>query len=180
MDFLVVGLGNPGKEYELTRHNIGFIVLDNFADKAGIEISKSAHKGILGKGEYLDNNLYLFKPLTFMNRSGEAIKEVRNFYKIPVDHMIVIQDELDLLFGDIRYKFGGGTAGHNGLKSIVENIGDTNFHRIRIGIGKPEYKTQVVNHVLSTFSEDEFKVLDGIIGNAIEDICSIITGKKIN
>ena len=175
MDFLVVGLGNPGKEYELTRHNIGFIVLDNLADKAGIEISKSAHKGILGKGEYLDNTVYLFKPLTFMNKSGEALKEIKNFYKIPADQIIVIHDELDLQLGDIRSKFGGGTAGHNGLKSIVEKTGDKDFHRIRIGIGKPEYKTQVVDHVLSTFSEEEFKGLDNLIEKAIKGVDSIIS-----
>jgi len=175
MDFLIVGLGNPGKEYELTRHNIGFIVLDNLADKAGIEISKSAHRGILGKGEYFDKTVYLFKPLTFVNKSGEALKEIKNFYKIPAEQIVVVHDELDLQLGDIRSKFGGGTAGHNGLKSIVEKTGDNNFHRIRIGIGKPEYKTQVVDHVLSTFSEDEFKSLDKIIKEAIKDIDSIIS-----
>ena len=175
MDFLIVGLGNPGKEYELTRHNIGFIVLDNLAEKAGIEISKSAHKGILGKGNYLGNTVYLFKPLTFMNKSGEALREVKNFYKIPADQIIVVHDELDLPLGDIRNKFGGGTAGHNGLKSIIEKTGDKDFHRIRIGIGKPEYKTQVVDHVLSTFSEDEFKDLDNIIERVIEDIDSILS-----
>lgn len=176
MDFLVVGLGNPGKEYELTRHNIGFIVLDNLADKAGIEISKTAHRGILGKGEYRDNNVYLFKPLTFMNKSGEALKEIKNFYKIPADQIIVVHDELDLQLGVIRSKFGGGTAGHNGLKSIVEKTGEKDFHRIRIGIGKPEHKTQVVDHVLSKFSEEEFKSLDKIVERAIEDIDSIISG----
>ena len=176
MDFLIVGLGNPGKEYELTRHNIGFMVLDNLADKAGIEITKSAHKGIFGKGEYKGKNVYLFKPLTFMNKSGEALKEIQNFYKIPADQVVVVHDELDLPLGDIRTKFGGGTAGHNGLKSIVEKTGEKDFHRIRIGIGKPEHKTQVVNHVLSTFSEDEFKSLDRIIDKAIEDIESVISG----
>jgi len=177
MDFLIVGLGNPGKEYELTRHNIGFIVLDNLAEKAGIEISKTAHKGILGKGDYLGNNVYLFKPLTYMNKSGEALKEIKNFYKIPANQVIVVHDELDLQLGDIRSKFGGGTAGHNGLKSIVEKTGDKDFHRIRIGIGKPEYKTQVVDHVLSTFSDEEFKSLDKIVDRAIEDIDSIISQK---
>ena len=176
MDFLIVGLGNPGKEYELTRHNIGFMVLDNLADKAGIEITKSAHKGIFGKGEYMGKNVYLFKPLTFMNKSGEALKEIQNFYKIPVDQVVVVHDELDLPLGDIRTKFGGGTAGHNGLKSIVDKTGEKDFHRIRIGIGKPEHKTQVVSHVLSTFSEDEFKSLDRIIDKAIEDIESVISG----
>ena len=175
MDFLIVGLGNPGKEYELTRHNIGFMVLDNLAEKAGIEITKSAHKGIFGKGEYMGNNVYLFKPLTFMNKSGEALREIKNFYKIPADQVVVVHDELDLPLGDIRTKFGGGTAGHNGLKSIVEKTGEKDFHRIRIGIGKPEHKTQVVNHVLSTFSDDEFKSLDRIIDKAIEDIESVIS-----
>jgi len=177
MDFLIVGLGNPGKEYELTRHNIGFIVLDNLADKAGIEISKSAHKGMLGKGNYLGNTVCLFKPLTFMNKSGEALKEIKNFYKIPADQIIVVHDELDLQLGDIRSKFGGGTAGHNGLKSIIDNTGNKDFHRIRIGVGKPEYKTQVVDHVLSTFSEEEFKGLDKIIDRAIEGVDSIISQK---
>lgn len=175
MDFLIVGLGNPGKEYELTRHNIGFIVVDNLGDKAGIDITKSAHKGLLGKGEYKGKEICLFKPLTYMNKSGEALKEVKNFYKIPADKVIVVHDELDLRLGDVRTKFGGGTAGHNGLKSIVEKTGDKDFHRIRIGIGKPEFKTQVVDHVLSRFSDDEFKSLDNIIAKAIEDIDTLIS-----
>ncbi|MGI9553423.1 MAG: aminoacyl-tRNA hydrolase [Thermodesulfobacteriota bacterium] len=175
MDFLIVGLGNPGNEYELTRHNIGFIVLDNFAIKAGIEISKSGYRGLYGKGEYLNNTLYLLKPQTFMNRSGESVKEIKNFYKIPSKQMIVIHDELDISLGNLKVKAGGGTAGHNGLESIKADIGKSDFTRVRVGIGKPDLKGKTVKHVLSSFHKEEIEILNETIKKATDAINEIIS-----
>ena len=175
MDFLIVGLGNPGKEYELTRHNIGFIVLDNFAIKAGIEISKTGYRGLYGKGEYLNNTLYLLKPQTFMNRSGESVKEIKNFYKIPAEQMIVVYDELDISLGNLKVKEGGGTAGHNGIESIKAGIGNSDFIRLRIGIGKPDFKGKTVKHVLSTFYKEEFEILNETVEKATDAISEIIS-----
>ena len=175
MDFLIVGLGNPGKEYELSRHNIGFIVLDNLAIKAGIEISRAGYRGLYGKGEYLNNTLYLLKPQTFMNKSGESVKEIKNFYKIPSSQIIVIHDELDISLGNLKVKDGGGTAGHNGLESIKAGIGDSDFLRVRVGIGKPDLKGKTVKHVLTSFNEEETEILNETVEKATDAIHEIIS-----
>ena len=174
MDFLIVGLGNPGNKYELTRHNIGFIILDNLAIKDGIELSGSGFKGIYGKGEYSGKTLYLLKPQTFMNKSGESVKEIKNFYKIPSKQMIIVHDELDISLGKIKIKQGGGTAGHNGLESIKASIGDSDFLRLRVGIGKPDMKGKTVKHVLSTFYKKEIDVLNETIEKAIDAVHEIV------
>ena len=174
MDFLIVGIGNPGKEHEKTRHNIGFIVLDNFSARVGIEISETGFKGLYGKGKYLNNTLYLLKPQTFMNRSGESVKEIKNFYKIPSKQMIVVHDELDISLGNLKIKAGGGTAGHNGLDSIKAGIGNSDFLRVRIGIGKPDSKNKTVNHVLSHFNKKEKALLNETTEKASDAIHEII------
>lgn len=175
MDFLIVGIGNPGKKYERTKHNIGFIVLDDFSVRVGIEISKAGFKGLYGKGEYLNNTLYLLKPQTFMNRSGESVKEIKNFYKIPSEQIIVVHDELDISLGNLKIKAGGGTAGHNGLDSIKDSIGSSDFLRVRVGIGKPDLKNKVVNHVLSHFSNEEEALLNETTKKASDAIHEIIS-----
>jgi len=153
---LFVGLGNPGNRYEKNRHNIGFKVIDKLIDHFGaIDISKTAFCGEL----YKSNQLLFLKPTTFMNLSGKSLQAVQNFYKIDTDDIIVIHDDLDLLFGAVRFKKGGGDGGHNGLKSIDEMIGKE-YIRIRMGIGKPEYKSQVAEYVLSDFDSDETEILD--------------------
>ena len=152
---LFVGLGNPGSRYENNRHNIGFKVIDRLSDHFGaIDISKSAFCGQLSKS----NQLLFLKPTTFMNLSGKSIQAVKNFYKIDIDDIIVIHDDLDLPFGAVRFKKGGGHGGHNGLKSIDEMIGKE-YIRIRMGIGKPEYKSQVADYVLDDFDSLEEKRL---------------------
>lgn len=175
MDFLIVGVGNPGEKYKVTRHNIGFIVLDSFSVKIGIQISQSGFKGLYGKGEYLNNTLYLLKPLTFMNKSGESVKEMKNFYKIPSKQMIIVHDELDISFGDMKIKAGGGFAGHNGLDSIKACTGDSDFLRVRIGIGKPDRKSKTVKHVLSSFDKKEKILLNETIEKASDAIIEIIS-----
>ncbi|SFV58587.1 Peptidyl-tRNA hydrolase [hydrothermal vent metagenome] len=152
---LFVGLGNPGSRYENNRHNIGFKVIDKLVDHFGaVDISKAAFCGQLSKSDQL---LFL-KPTTFMNLSGKSLQAIQKFYKIDIDDIIVIHDDLDLPFGAVRFKKGGGHGGHNGLKSIDSMIGKE-YIRVRMGIGKPKYKSQVADYVLHDFDPDEEKHL---------------------
>lgn len=146
---LIVGLGNPGPNYEHTRHNIGFMVIDELVKRQNAQkLSSSSFNGELFKF----SNHFLLKPLTFMNLSGIAIGAVKKFYKI--DEVVVIHDDLDLPFGTLRFKRGGGHGGHNGLKSTDENI-SKEYIRVRMGIGKPEHKGEVASYVLSDFGKNE-------------------------
>ena len=156
---LIVGLGNPGTQYEDTRHNIGFKVIDNLVSDFGAnEISKSSFQGELFKAP----NILLLKPTTFMNLSGNSVQAVKNFYKIELEDIIVIHDDIDLPFTALRFKNGGGHGGHNGLRSIDSMIGKE-YNRVRMGVGKPEYKSQVADYVLHDFLTEEEKVLNGWI-----------------
>ncbi len=165
---LIVGLGNPGKKYELNRHNVGFLALDYLIEKYNASKISSKFKGDLYKAEK-----YLFlKPDTFMNLSGESVVLVRDYYKIDNDDIIVIHDDIDLKPGALRFKKGGSSGGHNGLKSIDKHIGD-DYWRVRIGVGRPERKEDVVKYVLSDFSKEEIECIKKNfenITNAIEDI----------
>ncbi len=150
---LIVGLGNPGDKYAGNRHNIGFMVIDRLIERLEArDVSKSAFEGECYKAK----NYLLLKPGTYMNNSGKSVLAVKNFFK-PED-VIVIHDELDLNFGGVKMKRGGGHGGHNGLRSLDEYIGK-GYIRLRMGIGKPEHKSQVISHVLSDFNEEEQKVL---------------------
>ena len=167
---LIVGLGNPGKKYEFNRHNVGFLAIDYLIDK--FNASKISSKF---KGELFKASDYLFlKPTTFMNLSGESVKLVKDFYKIKNEDIIVIHDDIDLKLGALKFKRGGSSGGHNGLKSIDANIGN-DYYRIRIGFGRPDRKEEVVNYVLSDFSKDELECIKKNFENiakAIEDIKS--------
>lgn len=165
---LIVGLGNPGPQYEHTRHNIGFMVIDELAKRVNAQkLSSSSFNGELFKFK----NHFLLKPLTFMNLSGISIAAVKSFYKI--DEVVVIHDDLDLPFGTLRFKKGGGHGGHNGLKSTDEKI-SREYIRVRMGIGKPEYKGEVVSYVLSNFSKDEQEYLSKWISSACEAIEALL------
>jgi len=171
---LFVGLGNPGNRYENNRHNIGFRVIDTLVDHYGARnISKSAFHGEL----YKSNELLFLKPTTFMNLSGESLQAVKNFYKIEVDDIIVIHDDLDLPFGAVRFKKGGGSGGHNGLKSIDSMVGKE-YIRVRLGIGKPLHKSQVVDYVLHDFSSDESEWLDRWIDH-VAKACRLIPDEAL-
>lgn len=161
---LIVGLGNPGTNYERSRHNIGFMVIDELVRRFGASKQSSSNfKGDLFKFK----NHFLLKPLTFMNLSGESVVKVKNFYKI--DEVVVIHDDLDLEFGTLRFKFGGGHGGHNGLKSIDAHI-SKEYARVRMGIGKPEYKGEVASYVLSDFSAKESECLGKWITHSCDAI----------
>jgi PTH1 family peptidyl-tRNA hydrolase len=157
---LVVGLGNIGTKYELTRHNIGFMVVDSFVNDLGLKtISKASFKGEVFKS----NDFILLKPHTYMNLSGESVISVKNFYKC--DDLIVIHDDLDLGFGCMKFKIGGSSGGHNGLKSIDKHYGNE-YKRVRLGIGRPKDNQPVVDFVLRDFDIDEKECLDTIINSA--------------
>lgn len=163
---LIVGLGNPGTQYENTRHNIGFRVIDKLVSDFGAnEISKSAFKGELFKS----SNLLFLKPTTYMNLSGESLQAVKNFYKIELDDIIVVHDDIDLPFSALRFKKGGGHGGHNGLRSIDTMIGKE-YIRVRMGVDKPAYKAQVADYVLHDFSKEESQILPDWIGHTCKAI----------
>ncbi len=180
---LVAGLGNPGNKYKNNRHNIGFMVIDALLyDLKPTNISKSIFKGDL----YKTSNTLFLKPTTFMNDSGLSILAVANYYKI--SRLIVLHDDLELVFGSIRIKRGGGNAGHNGLKSIDLHFGK-DYERVRLGIGRPESKNEVVRYVLSDFPKDSFSCLEKVINHAkkttmfllnhsIEETSANFTSKK--
>ena len=155
---LLVGLGNLGKEYDLTRHNIGFHILDTFVDKHDEMdgwILKKDLKCHISSGRFGDTKVFAIKPTTFMNLSGEAVQAAINFYKIALDNFVVIHDEIDVNFGQIRLRVGGSSAGHNGIKSVTQHVGE-NYGRVRVGIG-PKTPTQIdsADFVLQKFSSDE-------------------------
>jgi PTH1 family peptidyl-tRNA hydrolase len=165
---LIVGLGNPEEKYKQNRHNVGFMVIDSLLDSLSCtNINKSNFKGELLKC----SNTLLLKPSTYMNLSGESVRAVCDYFK--PEKVIVIHDDLDLPFGTIKFKFGGGNGGHNGLKSIDGHIGKEYF-RVRIGIGKPESRDRVISHVLSDFSKDEKETLDKIVKRAKDASLSLL------
>jgi len=172
---LFVGLGNPGSTYEMTRHNIGFRVIDKLVSNLGArDISKTTFHGKL----FRHGTLFFLKPTTFMNLSGKSVLAVKQFFKIDMDNIVVIHDDIDLPFGAVRFKRGGGHGGHNGLKSIDSIIG-REYIRIRIGVGKPEYKSQVSDFVLHDFSRDEEQEIDKLI-IYLSNICQKIPTTTLN
>jgi peptidyl-tRNA hydrolase, PTH1 family len=152
---LIVGLGNPGKEYEFTRHNVGFMVIDELSSRLDIPLDRTKFKGLYGIGHVLGEKVILLKPLTYMNLSGECIRPLMDYYDINIDDMIVIYDDLDLPTGKIRLRAKGSSGGHNGIKSTIQHLGTQDFKRIRIGIDRPEAGMSVPDYVLSKFREEE-------------------------
>ncbi len=172
--FLVVGLGNPGKEYEKTRHNVGFMVADEIAAQYSFASFKEKFDGLIAEGKIEGEKIYLLKPHTYMNLSGNAVVKAAHFYKILPQNIIVIHDDMDLSVGKIKVKLGGGAGGHNGLKSIDAAI-SSNYNRIRIGVGHPNKSGEaVVNHVLSCFSKDDKEKVDENIALVVKTIGILI------
>ena len=152
--FLIVGLGNPGEEYEHTRHNAGFDTVDKIAAEIGVRYWKNECGALTGKGAYHDIDVVLAKPQSYMNTSGGPVKQLMNAYGVSPDHLVVIHDELDIDPGTIRVKFGGGHAGHNGLRSICDKLGTRDWFRVRCGIGRPPGCMPVADYVLSLPKKD--------------------------
>ncbi len=152
--FLIVGLGNPGEEYEHTRHNAGFDTVDKIAAEIGVRYWKNECGALTGKGAYHDIDVVLAKPQSYMNTSGGPVKQLMNAYGVSPDRLVVIHDELDIDSGTIRVKFGGGHAGHNGLRSICDKLGTRDWFRVRCGIGRPPGRMPVADYVLSLPKKD--------------------------
>ena len=167
---VIVGLGNPGKQYSFTRHNIGFIILDHLAQKWNIPIEKSKFRSLVGDGTFNEEKVLLVKPQTYMNLSGEAILEIVQFYKIEPQDIIVVYDDMDLPPGRIRLRSKGGSGGHKGMESIIYLLKSEDFPRLRIGIGKPPPQMDTVGHVLGRFSEDEKECYAGVEEKAVNAI----------
>ena len=174
---LFVGLGNPGEKHKNNRHNVGFMALDSLSAFHKFGRSRTKFLGRTAMGSLEERKLISFKPQTFMNESGRAVREASNFYKIGPERIIVFHDELDLPFGQVRVKKGGGHAGHNGLKSIDENIG-TDYFSIRIGISHPGEKEKVTGHVLGDLSKEDAETLQKILTSIAENISTLIEGDE--
>ena len=172
--FLIVGLGNPGVEYEATRHNVGFMVVDKLAEKYNFSAFKSKFDGLIAEGKIEGEKCFILKPQTFMNLSGNSVVKAATFYKILPEQIIVIHDDMDLQPSQLKAKLGGGTGGHNGLKSIDAHIG-VNYNRVRVGVGHPKGQgDEVINHVLSRFSKCDKELIDKNIQIIIDDIHILI------
>ena len=173
---LLVGLGNPGSSYTNTRHNIGFKIIDAINAHFKLSKQKPKFKGLLTTGNIDEKKIYAIKPLTFMNNSGTAIKELIDYFKIDAKDVIVFHDDMDIDFGKIKAKFGGSSAGHNGIDSIDKFIGK-DYSRVRIGIGHPKQKKKVNNHVLEDFKEDEEEKIKQITENIVKLVPTLIDKK---
>ena len=173
--WLIVGLGNPGKEYERTRHNAGFRALDILADKLGCKIDKSKFQGIYGQANYGGKKLMLLKPLTYMNLSGRSVLQLSAYFNIPPQRIIVMFDDISLEPGRLRVRADGSAGGHNGIKSIIQEVGSQAFPRVKIGVGaKPNPEYNLADWVLSTFSAQEEKALAVALSNAADAALSVI------
>ncbi|MBQ7667902.1 MAG: aminoacyl-tRNA hydrolase [Clostridia bacterium] len=175
--YIIVGLGNPGGEYEKTRHNTGYMFLDRLASKYNISVTKEKFKAKVGDGHIEGKKVLLVKPETYMNNSGESVIEIVNFYKEDLDNVLIVYDDIDLPVGKIRIRESGSAGTHNGMKSVLAHLGSKKVKRIRIGIGKPNI--DLINYVLGNFTKEEIKELDVAIDNAV-DAASIIVSSGIN
>ena len=157
--YLIVGLGNPEEEYSNTRHNMGFDTINKISKEYNIEINKNKFKGIYGTGMIENEKVILLKPQTYMNLSGESIIEAIKFYKIDINKIIVIYDDIDVKPGKIKIRKKGGPGSHNGMKSVINSLGSQEFSRIRVGIGAPEYKNDMINYVIGKVPKEEMNEL---------------------
>jgi PTH1 family peptidyl-tRNA hydrolase len=172
---LIIGLGNPSRQYAETRHNAGFMTIDYLAEKLGIKVDRIKFKSLIGEGFAGTEKIVLAKPQTYMNLSGEAVLDIVQWYKLEPDNMLVIYDDMDLSLGKLRLRLKGSAGGHNGMKSIIYLLQSDEFPRLRIGIGKPPIEAMdSVDFVLSKFSEEESKVMSEAIKSAAEGALAVI------
>ncbi len=165
---LLVGLGNPGRQYDDTRHNVGFRVVDKVADRLGIGVDDKKFNARVGRGRLGSDAILLMKPQTFMNLSGESVGPALGFFKATTDDVVVVHDDLDLPVGKVKLKRGGGHGGHNGLRSLIKHLPDDRFIRVRIGIGRPPPEWDTADYVLSKFRSDEWSAIDDALATAAD------------
>ena len=173
--YLIAGLGNPTKEYDKTRHNVGFSVIDVLADRYRIDISEKKHKALCGRGVIEGQKVLLLKPQTFMNLSGESIRAAADYYKIEPEEMIVIYDDISLDPGQLRIRLKGSAGGHNGIKNIIANLGTQDFPRIKGGVGAKPPRMDLADYVLSRFGAGEQKLMEEAFGEAAEAAVMMMT-----
>lgn len=174
--YLVAGLGNPGKKYAGNRHNVGFMTVDRLRDERGLPEWKEKFSGVFSRGSAFGDDVMLVKPMTFMNVSGDSVQPAAAFVKVDPAHVVVVHDELDLAFGDVRLKMGGGHAGHNGLRSIIQRLGTPDFLRVRVGIGRPPagFHGEVADYVLSDFDAMERAELADVLARATSAVQALV------
>lgn len=176
VEWIVVGLGNPGPKYDWTRHNVGFLVIDELADRANIPVQRVKYKALTNTTKLGGKSVLLMKPVTYMNLSGEAVGQAARFYKVPPERVLVISDDVSLPQGKLRIRRSGSAGGHNGLKSIIARLGSQDFPRVKIGVGaKPHPDYDLADWVLSTFSQQEEKALAPIWDQAGEAALAVLT-----
>ncbi len=173
--FVIAGLGNPGSRYDNTRHNVGFDAIDLLSDRYGIKVSKLKHKALIGDGTIKNERVLLVKPQTFMNLSGESIRDIAEWYKIPPERLVIIYDDVDLPLGKIRVRPGGSSGTHNGMRSVIYQLQNDEFPRVRIGIDKAPEGWELADFVLSKFSASERKIINDSISNAADAAAAIVT-----
>jgi PTH1 family peptidyl-tRNA hydrolase len=177
---LIVGLGNPGVQYANTRHNIGFMAVDRLAEAFSIDVTKNKFKSLYGEGTVRGEKIVLLKPMTYMNASGEAVREAVAWYKPDPEDLIVIYDDMDTMIGKLRLRQKGSAGGHNGIKSIIQHYGTQEFNRVRMGIGRPHPGTDVIRHVLTHFRQEEWPLVEEAVSKMPDVIeCTVNQGFKI-
>jgi PTH1 family peptidyl-tRNA hydrolase len=173
--YLIAGLGNPGREYRFTRHNAGFLLLDRLAERLETAFARLESKALLAKGEFQGQRLLLAKPHTYMNLSGQAVDSLRRYYKVPLEHLLVAFDDVDLPLGTIRIRPGGGSSGQKGMASIIERLGTQDFARLRLGIGRPPGRMQAADYVLQDFSSAEMEIFNHTLERAVQAALVFVT-----
>ncbi len=177
VQYLIVGLGNPGKEYEMTRHNVGFRALDYIAGATNTEVRRLKHMALTGKGNIGSNGVLLMKPQTYMNKSGESVADAARFYKVPPSNVIILSDDTSLTVGSMRIRANGSAGGHNGLKSIQEHLGTDAYVRIKLGVGaKAHADMDLGDHVLGKISSADFKLISENFSSLIPALELIMAG----
>lgn len=181
--YLVAGLGNPGKKYRDTKHNVGFDVINLLSERLNVKVEKIKHQSLYGEVIINGEKVIIVKPQTYMNNSGISVRGFADFYKIPLENIIIIYDDIDIPIGNIRIRKKGSAGSHNGMKSIIYHLKDDNFPRIRIGIGKPSGEKDLINHVLGGFSKENRELVDETIlraSKAVEEIIYSDLEKSMN
>ncbi len=172
--YVIVGLGNPGRKYRDSRHNVGFSVIDILSERYNIKINKIKFKSLYGETNIDGEKVLLVKPQTFMNKSGETVQEISNFYKVPLENIVVIQDDIDINFASLRVRTKGSAGSHNGMKSIIYLLKDDKFPRIKIGVGRPEPGRDLADFVLGRFTKDEEMDIDEVLERAADAVECLI------
>lgn len=173
--YIIAGLGNPGKQYENTRHNVGFCVIDILADRMGVCVDEKKHKALCAKGVLEGEKLVLLKPQTFMNLSGESVRAAADFYKVEPEKILVIYDDVSLEPGQLRIRGKGSSGGHNGIKNIIAHLGTQEFPRVRVGVGEKPGRMDLTDYVLGRFSQGEQKMMDEAFRAAADGAAMIVS-----